>query len=517
MRCPTGWPAKKFGGHVREAGIVLIALAPIPYVDVTSAWRFPSKWKRIFVSAAGMYTEIFVAALATLLWARSEPGLVKQQAQNVMITASFITLLFNANPLMRFDGYYMLSDYLEIPNLYGLGQHFTRYVGRRYFMGVKARLPQWSVRKAILIKIYGVLSMFWRILICASILIGVATLFEGAGVVVAIAGAILWVAYPIWQLCVYILNGNSREKPNLFRFAMTGGSAAIVILGTLLMPEPGGVRAPAVVSYEPLHVIRAPHDGFIRNVQTTPGESVVTNQELLVIENDELTVEKAELELKRDQSFFVSRQLRNEKDIAGSKVEDEMRKAIEKKLEEREDQLSKSVVVSPANGQVLTRDIQSLVGSYVREGEAILAIGTESEKELSVAIAQDDLEKFEEQSGKEILVRLKTPGSPALTCQLGSVDPRASRLLFDPSLAAINDGPLAVQPREDHSEEDESWELTEPRFLGKVVLTKSQSESLRTGQTTTIYLDASRGTIGQCLYRMISDWIDAKFKLARGV
>lgn len=108
---------KRYGGTVGEAGILFILLAPLPYVDVTSAWRFDSKWKRIITSAAGMYAELFIAGCAAIVWSRTDAGLLHQHAQNVMITASAMTVLFNANPLMRFDGYYMLADWLELPNL----------------------------------------------------------------------------------------------------------------------------------------------------------------------------------------------------------------------------------------------------------------------------------------------------------------------------------------------------------------------------------------------------------------
>ena len=108
---------RKYGGEVREAGMVLIAFAPIFYVDVTASWRFPSKWQRILVAAAGMYVEIFIGAVAALVWIHSAPGLVNQLALNVLILSTITTILFNANPLMRFDGYYILSDLIEIPNL----------------------------------------------------------------------------------------------------------------------------------------------------------------------------------------------------------------------------------------------------------------------------------------------------------------------------------------------------------------------------------------------------------------
>ena len=192
-----GIACKKFGGHIREAGLLFIALAPIPYVDVTSSWRFASKWRRIFVSAAGMYTELFIAAVATFFWIHTDSPVVRQQSYNVMITASFITLIFNANPLMRFDGYYMLSDLLELPNLYGMGQQYTRYLGRRYLMGVKAKMPAWPLRKALIVRVYGLAALLWRLVVCVSIFCAAATLFKGAGIVLAAAGLVLWVGSPI--------------------------------------------------------------------------------------------------------------------------------------------------------------------------------------------------------------------------------------------------------------------------------------------------------------------------------
>ena len=90
---------------------------PMPFVDVTSAWRFPSKWSRMQVASAGMYAELFVAAVAVQIWCRSEVGVLRQVCENVMLTGAVLSLLFNANPLMRFDGYYILADWFEVPNL----------------------------------------------------------------------------------------------------------------------------------------------------------------------------------------------------------------------------------------------------------------------------------------------------------------------------------------------------------------------------------------------------------------
>jgi len=109
---------RRFGGEVHVMGIMFMVFTPMPYVDVTSAWAFRSRWQRILVGGAGMLTELFLAALATFIWANTGAGTLHSLTYNMMFVASVSTVLFNANPLMRFDGYYILADLLDIPNLY---------------------------------------------------------------------------------------------------------------------------------------------------------------------------------------------------------------------------------------------------------------------------------------------------------------------------------------------------------------------------------------------------------------
>ncbi len=142
-----GIVCKRFGGDIRQAGVVLIVLIPLPYVDVTSSWRFSSKWQRIYVAAAGMYAELFVAAIAAIVWSHCEPGMFRQQCYNIMIAGSVTTLFFNANPLMRFDGYYMLTDWLELPNLATHATQFLRWFGKKYYLGLETIKPTWPEKE----------------------------------------------------------------------------------------------------------------------------------------------------------------------------------------------------------------------------------------------------------------------------------------------------------------------------------------------------------------------------------
>ena len=509
-----GIACKKYGGHVREAGLLFIVLAPIPYVDVTSSWRMASKWKRIVVSAAGMYTELFFGAIAAIICVNAEPGVVQQMAYNFLITASVVTLIFNANPLMRFDGYYILSDYWEIPNLYALGQQFTRYLGRKYALGVPARLPNWGWRRGLAIRGYGICAFFWRLFICASLILAASTILEGAGIVLAIGAGILWIGIPLVKFVGYLFQGNTIEKPSLRRFAIASVVVGCALGGLLMLPEPGGVRAPAVVQYEPLHIIRAPHSGFVTQVFLRAGSAVAAGQPIVQLDNPELQTEVAQMRIQGKQSEHRSRIYSKDEEVAALQVEREMRDVLKRQIKERDQQLSMSTVTSPAAGTIISREMQTLLGRYVQEGEELCAVGANDQKELQVSVAQLDLPKFSEQSGNDVEVKLHTPGSSPLSCVLGAVDPRADQRLPHDALAAANGGPLVVQPIE-AADESLKWQLIEPRFNAQVPLDSEMSAGLRAGQLTTVRLQVARGTMASFFYRGMTGWIDRRLSVLR--
>src|SRR6185503_10544121 len=123
---------KAFGREVHDLGVMLLVVTPVPYVDASAAWAFPGKWRRIAVGAAGMAVELVLASLALYVWLAVEPGLVRALAFHVIVIAGISTLVFNANPLLRYDGYYILADLLEIPNLRARANRYLGYLGERY-------------------------------------------------------------------------------------------------------------------------------------------------------------------------------------------------------------------------------------------------------------------------------------------------------------------------------------------------------------------------------------------------
>src|ERR1051326_4720145 len=135
---------KRFGGQVPEFGAMLLVLLPSPYVDASATWAFPNKWQRMAVGAGGMIFELAVAAVAAHVWVGTLHGgslLAHKLAFNAMFTASVTTILFNANPLMRFDGYYILSDWLEVPNLMQRSMRMLQHLAQRYIFGLERTRP----------------------------------------------------------------------------------------------------------------------------------------------------------------------------------------------------------------------------------------------------------------------------------------------------------------------------------------------------------------------------------------
>ena len=133
---------RHFGGEVHVMGVLLMIFTPVPYMDATSAWGFRERYKRVLVGAAGMIVELFVAALATFVWASTGVGLIHNLAYNIMLVASVSTLLFNLNPLLRFDGYYILSDLIGIPNLTQRSMQQLRALAERHLFGLRKAKAQ---------------------------------------------------------------------------------------------------------------------------------------------------------------------------------------------------------------------------------------------------------------------------------------------------------------------------------------------------------------------------------------
>lgn len=514
----------KFGGRVREAGVLLFMGVPMPYVDVTSSWRFKSKWKRIATAAAGMYAELFIAAVAMIVWSYASVGPLKQQCALVILTAGITTLLFNANPLMRFDGYYMLSDWLEAPNLATHGQQYLTAAAKRLMLGVDAKDPNWPEGRTRLIRTYGVAAFLWRILVCVGLLIAAEAVFYGAGVAIAALALVLWLVWPTWRLLRYVAIGTSTEKPRVFRFVLSVTLIAVVVVVAFRsIPNLETVQVPAVVGFADSVGVRASTGGFVTKVHVRPGQEIEAGQTLVVLENPELASKRGELLAGIEKATLRSRKFLHEGKIAAMQVEQQNLVALEKQRTELLEQANGLTIRAPRSGVVIADDLEALLATWATPGQALFTIAG-GRREVTALISQSSHDLLKARIGSDVDVRIS--GAARLRGKIAEIKPRATTRLPHPAFSAAAGGPLVVRTlptmhtRRKSSlatspgKQGEEWELLDPHFVATVVLDDADDSSLGAGQIGYVQLRTVQGTIGERMFSSAAQWIRQKRKAA---
>lgn len=299
------YACKRFGGEVHTMGIMLLILTPIPYMDATSSWGFRSRWKRILVGAAGMLVEAFIAAIATIIWYKTGPGVLHNVCFNVIFIASVSTLLFNINPLLRFDGYYILSDFLEIPNLHQRSAGQLKHLCKRYLFGMKrSESPARSGRERFWITVFGILSNVYRLVVFTGILLFVADRFLILGVIMAVLCFVGWIVLPLVKLARYLFADPELDQHRKRALCVTALLVGGVLTFLQLAPFPSHFRAPGVVQAKTRSEVYASASGRIAEVLVNSGSTVEAGQVLARLVSKDLEYEitraeaaKAEIEV----------------------------------------------------------------------------------------------------------------------------------------------------------------------------------------------------------------------------
>ncbi len=441
--------AKKFGGVIPEWGIqLLVFVTPLTYVDASASWRFPSRWHRIFVAAAGMFIELFLASVAVIVWVRTEPGIINTIAHNTIFAASTITLLFNANPLMRFDGYYILSDLLRIPNLATKGQQFTQWLWRKILYSIKELPPPPSFKEQpFAIGTYGILSFVWRWVIWIGIMAMASVLFKGAGVLLVGIAVIGMVAGGLYKSLKFLFMGENGRRPDLFKSLakLTAIGAMLTAIGYFVPINPAP-KAAAVIEYPDKAILRAECAGFVREVLVGNGEMVEEGQVLARLENLAKETELRQLRLDIQHSRLRGRQYFDEERIAAWQAENENLKALEERLESTESLVDSLTVTAPIAGKIFGERLDSLVGRYIQPGSSIMAVVPETAPRILISVKQENADSLEGKNGEPVVLRLWGHEKP-IQATLQRAEMQGTTAVPHPALASTGGGPLLVRNR----------------------------------------------------------------------
>ncbi|NDC63864.1 MAG: biotin/lipoyl-binding protein [Planctomycetia bacterium] len=359
-----GLSCKHYGGECHEMGMMLLVFTPCLYCDVSDSWMLPSKWKRAAIGAAGMYVEVIIASIATYLWWNSHAGIFNQLCLDVMFVSSISTILFNANPLLRYDGYYILSDLLEIPNLRQKATSILGRIASRWCLGIRQPddpfLPQ---RRLGLFALYAVASSVYGWIVTASIFFFVWSVFKPYRLQVLgqmMAAGALWglVVRPLQGIIRFLNVPGRRDEvkiPNLAATAVVAG-AALAAIG--LVPLPQRVWCAAELRPRGEETVYVTVAGRLESLAVRPGARVRKGDELARLSSIDLDLAIAELEGKESQSLARLNSLERERfsdPAAGLEIGtvEETLKSVREQLEKKRKDRADLLLTAPRDGVVL--------------------------------------------------------------------------------------------------------------------------------------------------------------------
>ncbi len=287
---------KAFGGRVTEIGVTLIVyVLPVPYCDATSAWKFPRTRDRVIVSAAGVLTEMFFASIAAITWAFTEPGLLHAVCFNVMVLSGVTTLVFNLNPLLRYDGYYMLSDFAGSPNLSQRSRELWNHLLHRYIFGARGVQPpqvrSWG--EAWLLGVFGALSGPYRLTVMVAIILLIASRYLSLGAVVAGTVLVVWFVWPLLKGVGYLASAPALIGHRARAVGAVGGMVAVLAAAVGAVPVPGAAYASGSIEPVTQSPVRVGEEGFLAQVLASPGAEVRQGDVLFVMSSPEAQTDLA--------------------------------------------------------------------------------------------------------------------------------------------------------------------------------------------------------------------------------
>jgi putative peptide zinc metalloprotease protein len=469
-----GLSCKHFGGECHEIGVMFLVMTPCLYCNVSDSWMLPNRWHRAAIGAAGMYVELVLASICTFIWWFTEPGPINYICLNVMFISSVSTVMFNANPLLRYDGYYILSDILEIPNLRQKASTILSSKLRAWCLGIEEQedpfLPQ---RRQWLFAVYTVASGIYRWVITFSILYFLNKVFEPYGLKIlgqAIAlGSIYGLVFqPLWKVYKYFKVPGRLGKVKRVRLYVTILLATGVLGAILFVPLPSHVYAPLEVQARNAATVYVEREGILDSVSVRPGQQVKEGQLLAQLHNIDTDIAITELTGQRD---VYAIQLEGLQRIsfadrhAGAEI-DPIRKAlagIKEQLAHREEDRELLRIVAPRAGTVLPPPLVEKhgddgvhlptwsgspfdpenVGALLTVGTKLCQIGDPHSLEARLVIDQNDVEFVHPDQPVEIMLD-QTMDYTYSGCYIERVNTEEKK--ESPAhLSSLNGGPLPTK------------------------------------------------------------------------
>lgn len=365
-----GLVIKIWGGHVNETGISLLVFVPVPYVNASSALAIRDKHRRILVSAAGILVETSIAAVAFLVWLYAAPGLLRDTALSFAILGSVSTCLYNANPLLKFDGYHILEDLIEIPDLARRSRKYWYYVIQRYLLKIQEALsPVQAEGERLWFLGYGFLSPIYRLAVLYSIAVYLMHSFHILGVLLVIWVTLTQIIKPLYYGFHFLLYSQKLQE-NRIRGHYTIAVISFVILAILFVPAPLSTRTQGVVWPPVEGQVLSDADGFVVQMLVASGDNVDVGQALFKLSNPVLEKQVKISTARLQEALIRESDERVQSRVRGAIAADDV-SILRAEHEHLQEQLDSLVILSPKKGEFTQHAYHCLLGRYIQVGDLL--------------------------------------------------------------------------------------------------------------------------------------------------
>jgi putative peptide zinc metalloprotease protein len=441
------YTAKSFGLHVPQMGVAFLIFLPCLYCNTTDAWGLADRRQRMAISAAGILAEAAVAVLAAYVWQLSGPGIVNSLAFYLMAVSFVSTVLFNGNPLMKFDGYFLLTDFLGLPNLQSKSLGYLKYLFMNRVLGLSLVTNTASnPRERSLFLTYGVSAFIYRAFLYTGIVAGVYFRFDKTiGIFLALLALCLFIVLPIIKGMKTLYANRSGIRPRL------RGIVVLVLLvfsltGATFIPWSSKSVYPCYVDSAKIQKLTVPLQTSVDKAFIRPGALVTKGTVLFELDVSMLKVSLLKKRIQRDvakrelQALLLDAKERGKafgKRAEVDKAEDEVRRV------EEELRIALTSNIAPFDGAITTLDYKFQPGYQPGEGAVVGELRSVEDCVIRAFIPEKDRHKV--QAGQEVEIWLPLQRGLTLKYRIDTIKPYSERDLRDSPFSSRVGGELATE------------------------------------------------------------------------
>ena len=520
-----GLTAKHFGIEVHEMGILFLVFMPCMYCDVSDAWMLSKKHRRVWITAAGIAVEVFLATVATIIWSITIPGsMINQFALNIMLAASINTIMFNGNPLLRYDGYYFVMDMLEIPNMKQKATQYLWYLGKKYVLGMeKAEKPidldtresgifTYAICSAIYrwFIIFAIITMIWKFLAPYGL--------ESIAGILALSTIFTSFISPIIKFTKFLANqwDSIHIHPLMATLIILLVCSSVILV--LLIPIEQSIDTQCVIRPADLTPLYVSRPGFLElnsntNQKLFDGMPVKAGDLLVRLSDPELSYKVNDLEFQKRQKQIALNQARNIGKAVEEKQIIEELKAIELYLERAKSEKSRLDIISPIDGMIVLNpqiQLNRFEGKYIQNGTELLSVCKKDSFEAIAAVKAQDMEFIKD--GLQVDMKLWSLDSKTVKSNVmkKNIPETKVQILSSLAFSTMYQGDIPTIPSTDQED------ILKPAvnvYEVKLPISLADSVGLRDGQTGRVRIIYEDKTLGQTFM----SWLYRTLRLDLGI